>query len=130
MIQKDTTTCPSDIQSVMETKKATSVTQVYPTSNRDKTIYAVSHYEVGKKAPVPGYGLEEVLEIRVTTEFGPHIEVTFKDFGDIWILEWITEIRFENANYREIFNARRAVKEDENGSGQSPSVDQDSQQNG
>ena len=114
----------------MEIKKATAVTQVYPTSNVNKTVYAVAHYEINKKSQVPGYGMEEVTEIRVTTEFGPHVEVEFKDFGSIWILEWITEIRFENANYREIFNARRAVKEDENGSGQSPSVDQDSQQDG
>ena len=92
----------SDTQVVMEIRKATSVMQEFSNSWRE--------YRVGDKSRVPGHAMETVLEIEVS--FSPKLmaEVEFEDYGSILLTEFISEIRFEDSNYKDILIARKELK--------------------
>jgi len=94
-------------------RHATSVTQLFPVSAKGNTTYVVEHYEVDKQCRVPNYGLEKVVGIRLVSSWQPHVEVEFQDYGEIWITSHVIEIRFENADYVEVRNARLAKKKEE-----------------
>jgi len=94
----------------MEIRKATSVMQIFPKNKRDSnTVYLKQMYKVGSQSVVPGYKMEEVLEITVSFKPQLMVEVEFQDFGSILLTEFISEIIFENEQYRNILDERKAA---------------------
>ena len=93
--------------------RASSITQtyqrtIYPKDAPPYNINEVSHYEPGKLGEIPKYGWEIVEEIIILTEPQLIACIKFRDYGTVWIVSHLTEIRFENSNYLELRNIRKA----------------------
>jgi hypothetical protein len=102
----------------MEDKFATSIILRYPITRTAGTVYVMETYKVGKESPVPGYyEREKVLEIRISESWMPHVEVILENYGSIWRTAYVAEIHFENGDYREIVNKRKADKKDKDTAG-------------
>ena len=65
--------------------------------NGKQEAYFTDTYEVGRHHAVPhGKGTDEVMEIRVSDSWKPHIEIEYLNWGEEWKTEYIVSIEFYN----------------------------------
>jgi len=107
----------------MESKKATKINirhhaYINKQGSREASYYTDS-YEVGKLHKVPSGGESDVVtEIRVVSSWNPHVEIEFKEWGELWLNDYVISIQFERDEYREISRAKRAAQSGEDSAGQ------------
>jgi len=105
-------------------KNATEVVTLSP--KLDNSGFSEGFYKVGQKRKNPA-GHIDVVEKLVVIEDSrlARVEVSYEHYGEEHIMNHITFIHYEHADYRKIRNARKAAKEYKDSSGQQAGVDQD-----
>jgi hypothetical protein len=104
-------------------KEATAIIQVYPKG----IAHAKEEYRVGAmcRIPVANMGYDEVESITIVDEWRPHVEISFKEWGDVWIVDYITEIHFAYGEYRKATGIKEFLKGLENPPREQKGSDQD-----
>jgi hypothetical protein len=107
----------------MDKKKATKINirhhaYINKQGHREESYYTDS-YEVGKLHKVPSGGESDVVtKIKVVSSWNPHIEIEFKEWGELWLNDYVISIQFERDDYREIRSAKRTAQRDKDSAGQ------------
>ena len=80
--------------------------------------YTTEVWEVDQKRINPAGDWDTVTDIKLSEFFRSHVEITWEDFGEEWIVEHIIFIQFKHEQYREIRNAKDAARKAKDTSGQ------------
>ena len=90
-------------------REATKVIALYPML--DGKGYVDQAWEVGKKRNNPAGDQDVVEHILLSDDWGIYAEITYKDFGEEWLIDHITSIEFKNERYTEIQAKKKADRE-------------------
>ena len=98
-------------------------------NDRDKgrqETYFTDTFQVGKMHAVPdGPELDEVVEIRVSDVWRPHVEVEFKEWGEMFLTDYVTQIFFKNEQYTKVLRIKKDARAAEDTESESPSLSKD-----